>query len=113
MIANTINRYFISVVDSIISSVRSGTNDHENKSNPIQYLFNCFKNPFPNIKWFYTSTSETENTIKSLNTKSCCGYHEMPIKILKISAPFIIPPLTCIFNKPRFSGVFPDRSKFL
>jgi hypothetical protein len=86
MIANTFNKYLISVADSIISSVRSGINDHENKPNPIHYLFNWFKHPFPNTKWIYTSTRETENTIKSIKTKICCGYNEMPIKILKISA---------------------------
>ena len=105
MIPNTFNKCFISIADSIIRSVWSGTNDRENKPNFIQYLFNCFKHPFPNIKWFYTSTSEIENTIKSLKTKNCCGYNELPIKIRKIGAPFIISPLICIFNKSRFSGV--------
>jgi len=38
MIANNFNIYFISVADSIISSVRSGTNGHGNKPNPIQCL---------------------------------------------------------------------------
>jgi hypothetical protein len=108
MIASTFNQYFISVANSIISSVRSGTNDHKNKPNPIQYLFNCFKLPLPNIKWFYNSTNEIENTIKSLKTKNCCGYNETPVKILKLSAPFMISPLTCIVNKSRSSGILPD-----
>jgi len=50
MIANTFNKYFIAAADSIISSVRSGTKDNENKTNHIQYLFKCFKHPTPNIK---------------------------------------------------------------
>ena len=54
------NFKIISVADSVIGSVRSGSNDHENDINPIKYLFHKFKNPFPNIQWFYTSTSETE-----------------------------------------------------
>ena len=58
MIDNTFNRYFVSVANSIISSVRSGNNDHENNTYPIKYLFSSFKHPFPNIQWFYTSTSE-------------------------------------------------------
>ena len=49
MIANTFNKYFISVGDSIISSVKSGNNDHENNS---KYLFNSIKHPFTNIPWF-------------------------------------------------------------
>jgi hypothetical protein len=55
MIANTFNKYFISVADSIISGVKSGNNDHENNNNPMNYLFH---NPFPNIQWLYTSTGE-------------------------------------------------------
>jgi hypothetical protein len=33
-------------------------------------------------------------------------------KILKASAPFIITPLTYIFNKVLLTGVFPDRLKY-
>jgi hypothetical protein len=40
------------------------------------------------------------------------GYDEIPIKILKLSAPFIISPLTCICNKSLFSGIFPERLKY-
>ena len=64
------NFKIISVAGSIISSVRSSNNDHENNINPIKYLFNKFKHPFPNIHWFYTSTSETKNVIKSQELKT-------------------------------------------
>jgi hypothetical protein len=57
------NSKIISVADSVISSVRSGVNDHENNINPIKYLFNKFKHPFPNIQWLYTSTNETEKCL--------------------------------------------------
>jgi len=50
VIAYTFNKYFISVAHSIIRSVRSGNNNHENNTNPIKYLFNSFKYPFPNIQ---------------------------------------------------------------
>jgi len=36
-IANTFNKYFISVADLIISSVKIGNNDHDNNPNPIKY----------------------------------------------------------------------------
>ena len=58
MIDNAVNRYFISVANSIISSVRSGNNDHENNTYPIKYLFGRFNLPFPNIQWFFATTSE-------------------------------------------------------
>jgi hypothetical protein len=51
-IAYTFNIYFISVAHYIICSVRSGNNDHENNTNLINYLFNSFKHPNPNIQWF-------------------------------------------------------------
>jgi len=69
MIANTFNKYFISVTDSIISIVRSVNTDHENNTDPIKYLFNSFKHRFPNIQCFYTPTGVTSN-IESLKT---CG----------------------------------------
>jgi hypothetical protein len=109
MIANTFNKYFISVTDSIISIVRSVNCDHENNTDPIKYLFTRFKHPFPNIQWFYTPTGETENIIKSLKTKNSGGYSEIPFKILKISASFIISLLTYICNKSLSLGVFPDK----
>ena len=103
IVADTFNKYFILVTDSLISSVKSGNNDHENNTNPIKYLFNSFKHPFPNIPWFYTSTGKIENIIESLKTKNSCGHNEIYIKILKISAPFIISSLTYTV-KPALNG---------
>jgi len=68
MIANTFNKYFISVADSIISGVKSGNNDHENNNNSMNYLIHNFKYPFPNIQWLYTSTGKLQNIKKSLKT---------------------------------------------
>jgi hypothetical protein len=56
MIANILNKYSISIADSVINNVKSGNNDHENNTNHIKYLFNSFNHPFPNIHWYYTST---------------------------------------------------------
>jgi hypothetical protein len=50
--------------------------------------------------------------IKSLKTKALYGYDETPTKILKLSTPLIICPLTYICNKSLFSGVFPERLKY-
>jgi len=101
-----VNRYFPSVADSIISSVRSGNNDHENDTYPIKYLFSSFKHPFPNMQWFYTSTDEIQNIIKAIKTENSCGDDEIPIKMIKMSASFIISPLTYICNKSVL-GSFP------
>jgi hypothetical protein len=63
------------------------------------------------ITWKYATTYEINKIIKSLKTKTSYRYHEIPIKILKLCAPFIIPPLTYICNKSLSSGVFPERLK--
>jgi hypothetical protein len=112
MIANTFNKYFISEADSIISGVKSGNNDHENNTNPMNYLFPNFKYLFPNIQSLYTSTGELQNINKSLKTKNSCGYNEIPIIILKTSTLSLICPLTYISNKSLSSEVFPDRLKY-
>jgi hypothetical protein len=75
-------------------------------------LIHNFKYPFTKIKWHYTLTNEIRKIIKSLKAKNSCGYDEIPTKILKLSVPFIISPLTHICNKCLSQGVFPDRVKF-
>jgi hypothetical protein len=55
---------------------------------------------------------EIEKIIHSLKCKDSYGYDEISTRILKISAPYILSPLTYIFNKTLSSGIFPDRLKF-
>jgi Notch-like protein len=64
------------------------------------------------INWKYATTYEINMIIKSLKTKNSHGYDEIPIKILELSASFIISPLTYICNKSLTSGVFPERLKY-
>jgi hypothetical protein len=53
---------------------------------------------FEPIKWHYTSVADIKKIIKSLKTKSSYGYDEISTKILKISIPYIISPLTFAIN---------------
>jgi len=109
-VANIFNNYFISIADA----VHSANNKHINTSmtNPINYLTNNFRRPFPKISWQYASTYEIEKIIKSLRTKNTCGYNEISNRIITQTAPCIIAPLTHICNAVRSSGVFPDRLKY-
>jgi hypothetical protein len=109
-IANIFNNYFLSIADS----VNSDTNKHINTSmtNPFSYLANSFRRPFTKISWQYASTYEIEKIIQSLRTKNICGYNEISNQIIKLTAPFIISPLTYICNAVLSTGVFPDRLKF-
>jgi len=79
---------------------------------PSNYLSTNFNNTFSSINWKYATTNEINKIIKSLRTKNLYGYDEIPIKILKLSALFIIFPLTYICNKFLSSGVFPERLKY-
>jgi len=60
----------------------------------------------------YTTPKETEKIIKSLKSKKSHGYDGIPMKILKVSTPFITSPLTYICNKSLLWGIFPSWLKF-
>jgi len=81
-------------------------------TNPINYLAKSFRRPFAKISWQYASTYEIKKIIKSLKTKNKCGYNEISPQIIKLTAPFIISPLTYICNAVLSTGVFPDGLKY-
>jgi len=58
------------------------------------------------------TTHEINKIISSLKNKTYHGYDEISNKILKASAPYILSPLTYIFNKVLSSGIFPNRLKY-
>jgi hypothetical protein len=58
------------------------------------------------------STKDIRNIIKSPNTKNSHEYDEISTKLLKLSSPFILSPLTRICNKSLALGTFPDRLKY-
>jgi len=47
-----------------------------------------------------------------MKLKDSHGYDEILTRILKMSAPYILSPLTHIVNKILSMGIFPDRLKF-
>jgi len=63
-------------------------------------LINNFSSTFPRNDWNYATTYEIDKIIRSLKTKNSYGYDEIPTRILKLSAPFIIFPLTYVCNNP-------------
>jgi hypothetical protein len=64
------------------------------------------------MSWQYASTHEVEKIIKSVKSKNTGGYDEISTRILKLSAPYIISPLTYICKAILNSGIFPDRLKY-
>jgi hypothetical protein len=79
---------------------------------PSNNLITNYNNTFSRINWKYATTYEINKILKSLKTKNLYGCDEIPIKILKLSAPFIISPLAYICNKSLSSVVFPERLKY-
>jgi len=72
-------------------------NNSMTMNSALNYLYQVFTRPFPHIKLTPVSTREISEIIKSLKWINSHGYYEIPIKILKISLPFIMSPLTYIY----------------
>jgi hypothetical protein len=95
-IADAFHNHFISIANTICSTVKNNKNETIINKTYLNYLNNSFKKPFSKIKWNYVTTYEVTKIIKSLKEKKACGYAEVPIKILKFSAPYIISRITYI-----------------
>jgi len=102
--ANIFNNYFLSVADLL-----NKDNKRDDKNTNLQNFIN---KPNNEMEWKYATTYELEKIIKPLKSKNSHGYEEISNKIIKLSAPFIISPLTYICNEILKTGVFPDRLKY-
>jgi len=71
-----------------------------------------FNKPYPQLNLAPVTAKEIKDIIRSLKWKSSYGYDEVPPKIFKISAPYIISPLIYICNKPVTTGTFLTRLKY-
>ena len=109
-IANAFNSYYSSVANNLLKNF-SGQNTGDD-SDPISYLNQNFSKTFSKIKLNNTSTHEIEEIIQSLKCKNSRGYDEISSRILKGSAPYVLSPLTYIFNKVLSTGLFPERLKY-
>ena len=104
--------YFSSVADTIINIISKGNDGTKDDISHSSYLINNINNVYQNIERKHASTHEISKIFESLKLKNSCGYDEIPIKILKLSTPFIISPLTFICNKSLSTGIFPERLKY-
>jgi len=83
-IAYIFNTYFTNAIDNM------SVNNSMTMNATLNYFYQVLTRPFPHIKLTPVSTREISEIIKSLKWKNAHGYDEIPIKILKISLPFII-----------------------
>jgi len=87
-------------------------NNHFIHTDPLINLNSNFKTPTSPLRFNYTTTHEVNRIINSLKTRDSCGYDEISSRILKVSAPYSLSPLTHIFNKILRTGMFPERLKY-
>ena len=88
---------------------KTGTNNY---IDPITYLQQNFRQFTMLMNFKNTTTHEIEKIIHSIKSKDSSDYDEISTRILKVSAPYVLSPLTFIFNKILSSGIFPDRLKY-
>jgi hypothetical protein len=110
-IANVLNTCFSSVAENLLLKNFSGKNTINNNDS-ISYLRQNFKQFFATIQLRNTTTYEIQKIIPSLKCKNSYGYDELSSRILKISTPYVLSPLTYTFNKILSTGIFPDILKF-
>jgi len=93
VIANNINTYFSTTARHIHTENYTNSNSGVSENNPLNYLYNVFKQPIPSLKLKFVSPKEIED-VSSLKMKDCHGYDGISTKILKQSIPYILSPLT-------------------
>ena len=103
-IANAFNAYFSSVAGNFIKNF-SG-NNYINYVDPLLHLSQNFRKSSLSIRLKNTTTNEINKILYSLKCKDSYGYDEILTRILKVSAPYILSPLTYIFNKILSTGIF-------
>jgi hypothetical protein len=112
-IVEKFNNYYISLADNFTNNnFINNTIDDLNKINPLNYLYLAFKQSSTNITLKNVTIHEIEKIIKELKSTNSCGYDEITVKIVKVSSPFIISPLTYICNRMLTTGTFPNRLNF-
>jgi hypothetical protein len=113
-IAEIFNQQFTSIAKANAANINYKTSSADNRyiTTHTHYLLQSFNCTFSNFKLMPLSTKDIRNIIKSLNTKNSHGYEEISTKLLKLSSPFILSPLTHICNKSLALGIFPDHLKY-
>jgi hypothetical protein len=110
--ANTFNTYFCIVAQHIHTENFKNSYSGVIENNPLNYLYDIFKQPRSSIKLTFVSRKEIEDVVSSLKMKDSHGYDGISTKILKQSMPYIASALTHVCNLMVSTGIFPTRLKF-
>jgi hypothetical protein len=103
--AQTFSKYFIILTENMNMK-------NADVHSAISYLYSYFPNGFPKMKISPVAETEITRAIMSLKSKNSSSYDGISNKILKLCREKISKPLVYIFNKPIFSGVYPERLKY-
>jgi bifunctional N-acetylglucosamine-1-phosphate-uridyltransferase/glucosamine-1-phosphate-acetyltransferase GlmU-like protein len=96
-IANTFNQYFSTVAEKLIKN--SSKENCTNCTDPLTYLRQNINQPNSTIRLKNTTTHEIDKIVHSMKTKDSHGYDEISTTLMKMSAPYIVSPLTYITKK--------------
>ena len=101
-IANELNHYFVSIGSTLAKKIPTVNLDFEN------YLARRNEKSF-----FWKPIKETEvfDSLNALDAKKSHGYDKLPVRLIKDAIPYIVAPLTYIFNLSLEKGEFPDALK--
>jgi hypothetical protein len=110
--AEKFNEYFIKMSVNISEKIKNKNKLNTNNTNYSPYNLAQFYNfKYNNISLHNTSTGEILKIIKNFAWKNSQGFDEIPLKLLKVSAPFIASPLCYIINKSLSTGIFPEQNE--
>ena len=106
--AEPFNKYISTIAESISCKIVGNNKQIINRpKSSLSYLSQIFNLPFTNIVFHNTSTGENEKIIHAFPWKNSCGYDEISMQILKISA-----PICHIINLSLNSDTFPTKLKY-
>ena len=102
-IAEGLNDFFCNIGESLAKQ-HAKVNDRDF----LKYL----DTPVDQSMYMYRiSENEISNQIKHLDSKKSAGHDGITAKFLKLSLPFVVNPLTEIFNTSINTGIYPDTLK--
>jgi hypothetical protein len=101
-IANHFNDFFSSI------GMTQASNIPQTQNSFAKYLSN---RPVCTFSFRLTTPDDILNTIKSLKSKTSCGFDNLSVKLLKLVAPPLAVPLSRVINHSLNIGIFPDLLK--
>jgi hypothetical protein len=103
--ALTFNKHFISIAENL--------NTNKASVNPaMSYMNKHFTEAFPIMNLLPITESEITSVINNLKLTYSSGYDDITNKVLKLSSQLISKPMTYVFNKSLYTGVYPERVKY-